>query len=129
LQASYSRLDIDLNIKPGSSDSAATISTRGSAPRHMAQMHSRHDIGHRLELDAAVYYVGQLAAVPSTAGNTVIPAYTRLDLRLGWRPRRGVEMSLAAQNLLDDRHPEYLAQDVVASQVPRSLQAMVKLWF
>lgn len=58
-----------------------------------------------------------------------IDAYTRPDLRLGWRSRHDLELSLIARNLLDPRHAEYLGRNVVAGEVPRSLLAQLKLRF
>ncbi len=129
LQGNYSRLEMDLATKAGGSDSAAINDIQGSTPRAMAQLHSRHDLGDQVELDAALYYMGALPNLPTRQVSTSVGAYTRLDLRLGWRPRRDLELSLAAQNLLDDRHPEYVAQDVIASQVPRGLYGQIKLRF
>jgi len=51
-----------------------------------------------------------------------VAAYTRLDLRWGWRPRRDLELSLAARNLLDSRHPEFVTfEGPRTSEVPRSI--------
>jgi iron complex outermembrane receptor protein len=125
LRASYSRLEMDLDLKAGSSDTTGPTGPAGSAgnsPKHMAQVHSLHDLGHKLELDAFLYYVDEL---PSQG----IGDYTRLDLRLGWRPVRDLELSLTARNLLDNRHPEYQAQDVTASQVPCSLLGQIRWRF
>ena len=36
-----------------------------------------------------------------------VPAYTELDLRLGWHPTPAWELSLVGQNLLHDRHAEF----------------------
>jgi iron complex outermembrane receptor protein len=36
-----------------------------------------------------------------------VPDYTALDVRLGWRAARDVELSLVVQNLLDASHPEW----------------------
>lgn len=51
-----------------------------------------------------------------------IAAYTRLDVRWGWRPRRDLELSLTARNLLDPQHPEFVSAVVgpTTSEVPRS---------
>ena len=56
-----------------------------------------------------------------------VPAYTRLDARLGWHVREGVELSLGLQNLLDNRHPEFNGVDagVIPSQVRRSIYGKV----
>ena len=55
-----------------------------------------------------------------------MPAYTALDLRLGWRPRKNVEVSVGGQNLLDRRHPEFNAA-ATRSEIERSIYAKV-LW-
>jgi iron complex outermembrane receptor protein len=41
--------------------------------------------------------------------NLAIPAYTRLDARLGYRPRSDFEISLAGQNLQGGRHAEFFS--------------------
>jgi outer membrane receptor protein involved in Fe transport len=47
----------------------------------------------------------------------------RLDARIGWQPTSGMRISLALQNLLDNRHPEYKTQvmGLRYSEVPRSI--------
>lgn len=122
LHASYSRLTVDTRPKAGGSDTHTAARYEGSAPRHMAQLHSLHNLGQNLELDAYLYYMDEL---PSPG----IGRYTRLDMRLGWRPSRELEVSLTARNLLDRRHPEYQADDVFASQIPRSLLGQIRWRF
>jgi len=54
------------------------------------------------------------------AGN--VPAYTRVDLRLGWRPTDRLEFSLMGQNLFDPRHQEAGPAFFRApTEVPRSV--------
>ena len=36
-----------------------------------------------------------------------IPDYLRLDLRLSYKPFKGLELNLTGQNLLDDEHVEF----------------------
>lgn len=36
-----------------------------------------------------------------------VPRYTALDVRLAWRAGRDVEVALLAQNLNEQRHPEW----------------------
>ena len=45
-----------------------------------------------------------------------IPAYVSLDLRLAWEPRKNLELSLVGQNLLDDRHPEFISRSLNVQQ-------------
>lgn len=121
LNASYSRLAIDLSGKD-SADPTYEAAGQGSDPRHLVKLHSRHDLGSGIEFDAGVYHGSRLAALG-------VAAYTRLDLRLGWRLRPDLDLDLIGRNLLDRRHVEYLGQDVLASEVPRSLLARLKLRF
>jgi iron complex outermembrane receptor protein len=48
----------------------------------------------------------------------VVPAYTAVDVRWGWRASRRLEVSLNVQNLLDARHVEFGAP-AAASQLRR----------
>ena len=56
-----------------------------------------------MELDVLAYFVGKSK---SLSGNTDIPAYTRIDLRYGWRLSKQLETSLLLSNLLDKVHSE-----------------------
>jgi iron complex outermembrane receptor protein len=100
LGASYSFLRLSLRNAPGSLDASTASSTSGSAPRHMATLVSRVDLAGHTTLDAVLRYVDRLPA-------RSIPAYTGLDVRLGWRPVAALELAVAGQNLLDPHHPEF----------------------
>jgi iron complex outermembrane receptor protein len=122
LRTSYARLSIDARPRPGSADAYSPAQIEGSGPRHQFQLHSNSRLRHDLDFDAMLYRVGRVAT-----GD--IDAYTRLDLRLAWKPRRDLELSLVGRNLLDKRHFEFLGQDSVASDVPRSLYAQLRWHF
>jgi iron complex outermembrane receptor protein len=49
-----------------------------------------------------------------------VPAYTALDLRLGWKPAPDTELSLSAWNLLDEEHVEF-GSGSTRSEVERSV--------
>ncbi|MBF0627210.1 MAG: TonB-dependent receptor [Magnetococcales bacterium] len=115
LRAAYSWLHMNLELTAGSTDTT-TLATAGDSPRHQWQLHSFLDLPHDLEFDAALYHVTRLP-------HPAIPAVTRLDLRLGWRATPALNLSLTAQNLLDDRHPEFTGTSITASEVPRALLA------
>lgn len=122
LRAAYSRLRIDARPAAASADAQSPAQFAGSGPRHQYQLHSNTRLRHDLDFDAQLYRVG---AVRTGA----IAAYTRLDLRLAWRPRADVELSLVGRNLLDDRHFESVGQDSLAGDVPRSLLAQARWSF
>jgi len=100
LGGSYSFLRLSLRNAPGSLDASTASSTSGSAPRHMATLVSRADLAGHTTLDAVLRYVDRLRS-------RNIPAYTSLDLRLGWRPVAALELAVTGQNLLDPHHAEF----------------------
>ena len=77
-----------------------TDPSQGSSPRHQVYVRSSVDLPHRVSLDAALRYV---SALPTQK----VPSYTALDLRVAWQAARGLELSVAGRNLLDDHHPEF----------------------
>ncbi|MBF0341909.1 MAG: TonB-dependent receptor [Magnetococcales bacterium] len=115
LIASHAWMKMHLEVIDGSTDTTSPGSA-DDIPRHQWQVRSRLDLPHDLELDGAVFGVGRLSHLK-------IPAVTRLDLRLGWRARPDLNLSLTGQNLLDDRHPEFTGTSVTASEIPRAILA------
>jgi iron complex outermembrane receptor protein len=126
LHANYTRLEIDLDLVNGSADTQS-LGAEDASPTHQANLWLAADIGHDMELDAGVRYVGGLDLDLSASGLPRIGDYIALDARLGWRPRPGLELSLAGQNLLDDRHPEFNPDFIfsVPTEVERSLYGRV----
>lgn len=119
LQGSYSFLRMQLHLDAASRDTLSE-KTEGDNPQHQAQLHSYFKLSRNFELDTALYHVSRLAGQQ-------VPAYTRLDARVGWHVGEGVELSLGLQNLLDNRHPEFNGVDVgvITSQVRRSIYGKV----
>jgi hypothetical protein len=73
------------------------------------------DLPHHLEWDNTIGYVGKLAD-----GN--VPAYARVDSRLGWRIGEFIELSVVGQNLLTPRHAEFVdAYGINRTLVERSV--------
>ncbi|PYQ48715.1 MAG: TonB-dependent receptor, partial [Acidobacteria bacterium] len=118
LGGSYSFLRLSLRNAPGSLDASTASSTNGSAPRHMATLVSRADLGGHTTLDAVLRYVDRLRS-------RSIPAYTSLDLRLGWRPVAALELAVAGQNLLDPHHAEFPGGGGETVEVRRGVYGMV----
>jgi iron complex outermembrane recepter protein len=90
---SYFHMNVD-------GDSSTITSPPGVSPNHQFQVRSLMDLPHHLEWDNTIGYVSHLAV-----GN--IPAYARVDTRLGWRLGEFVEFSVVGQNLLAPRHAEF----------------------
>lgn len=116
LDAGYSFLKQVLRLNPGSQDPAALL-TAGDNPRNQFQLRSQLNLPHRTELDTSVYYVGKLL-------DQSVPAYTRVDLRVGWHARESLDLDFVGQDLLAPRHLEFLSNTgVVPSYVTRRVFA------
>ena len=99
VKASYSWLEMNINRAPDSLDTSIETEV-GRSPRNQLQFHVFHAPDARNDLSASLYYVDSLTSLN-------VPSYTRMDVRWGWRPQRGLELSLTARNLLDPQHPEF----------------------
>ena len=76
------------------------VASLGNDPRNRLMLGSSMELGANVELDVQVRRVGALP-------NPLVPAYTALDVRLGWRVRPDLELSITGRNLGDPRHPEW----------------------
>jgi iron complex outermembrane recepter protein len=98
LSAGFMALHQRFTLKPGSNDAAGLGSSRKD-PSHTAQLRSSFALAQDKDLDLFVRKVGAL-------DNPAVPAYTAIDARLAWRPRRDMELSLVGNNL-NGGHGEY----------------------
>jgi iron complex outermembrane recepter protein len=114
LSASYNLFEIHLHQSAASLDFATAPESEGSSPTQEFQVHSLLNLPDKLEFDSALFHVGQLVG-PG------IKAYTRLDLRVGWRPTPAFEFSGGGRNLLQAQHYEFGSGELVqAEPVARS---------
>ena len=118
LSPGFSFLQMKILMDPSSHDTSAAALV-GDSPKHQAQLRSTLNLPHNLEWDASAYYVGALGIGP-------VGSYTRLDTRIGWRFKEGVEFSVGGQNLLTPRHFEFFdGLQVNPSQAERSVVGRV----
>ena len=99
LLAGGTYLKQDLSLEPGSAAVGGTASA-GNDSRHWWQLGSSYNFTPRHEFDVRVR---RTASLPSP----IVPSYTAVDMRLGWRATRAAELSLTFTNLLDPAHPEW----------------------
>jgi iron complex outermembrane receptor protein len=102
LHAGYIHQKPEYSPLPGTAPAPATA-VLGNDVRSQASLRSSWDLGPATELDISVRRVG---ARPAPA----VPAYTAVDLRLGWRPHPALELSLIARNLNRGAHFEWGAE-------------------
>ena len=74
-----------------------------ATPQFQAQLRSSVDLTKHLDWDVEAWHVGHLR----DGGVGSVPAYNRVDTRLGWRIGRSAEISVVGQNLLTPLHAEF----------------------
>jgi len=118
-------LHADRSLPAGTRDGAE--SAEGRSPQHQLFLQSSFDLPGNVEFDVMGRFVDRLPGFdPAT------PSYVSIDMRVAWRPRRDLEISVVGQNLLDDHHPEYGVSSIVASpvvEIRRNVYAKMTWWF
>ena len=99
MHGSYSYLHKDVTLDDGSRDRTGGTS-EGNDPPFLFTLRSYVDLPYGLELDAFFRHVDERP-------EPVVPAYSSLDLRLGWLAGDHLDVSLVGQNLLEPRHAEF----------------------
>lgn len=90
------------------------LRTSLATPHHQWQVRSYYDLTRTIQIDSALYYTAAMVG-------TNIPQHLRGDLRIGWRPRQKVELSVGVQDAFEANHVEYeSARFNQVSQVPRN---------
>lgn len=99
LQPAYTFLQMQLHTRSGSTDTTSE-QDEGKSPHHQLSLRSSLDLPHDVSLDCILRYVDNLPAIQ-------VSSYVTLDIRLGWRPTKNLELAIVGQNLLDNQHPEF----------------------
>ena len=131
LQLAYSYLRVKLKDQPGFSNLTPVVRD-GSQPRHQVSLLSSFDIRPDLEFDLWLRYVDEMPelAVGTLAGVTAVDSYFSANARLGWRPRKDLELSLVGTNLLGPSHVEYVQETYpFPEQVERGVYGQIKWSF
>ncbi len=119
LTASYTRLEEDLRFTRKSRDPTGGAS-ESNDPNDMASIHLALDLPQNVELDIFGRYMGSLP-------NPCVPNYFALDVRVGWRPTKNLDVSVVGQNLTDPQHREFGGSAI--PEVQRSVFAKMTLRF
>jgi len=98
LHAGYTELRVHLARKPDSTD-ANVGSSEAHDPERFWSLRSALTLPANTQLDMNFRHVSQIA-------NQNVPGYGEMDVRLGWRARSNLELSLVGQNLLHAHHAE-----------------------
>jgi iron complex outermembrane recepter protein len=100
VHGSYAYLHKVLTFDPGSRD-VYHGAVEGNDPSHLLSIRSSLDLPRGTAFDVYFRHSG-------SRPEPVVRAYSEIDLRVGWAPRAGWDLSLVGQNLLHPRHSELL---------------------
>ena len=92
MSPTYSYLHLNIRKDPPSA-ATALLGAEPLAPRHTAGVRSQINLPGKVEFDQWVAWTGP---IPDTG----VPGYARLDVRIGRRLGRSIELSVGGQNLL-----------------------------
>lgn len=112
LDAFYSHMDLDIERHDNGRDLTTPTQIEQGNPRHMGGLRAGWTPAPRWSLDGFLRVVDKLPRYN-------IPTYTELNLRLAFRLRPDLELALVGENLLDDRHPEFGADNASRVEVQR----------
>ena len=95
--------DMEYGVDPGSIDPGVLVtSLAGSDPNYYWSLRSLWNITPRHELDIMLRGSGALS-------QPEVESYVSMDLRLGWKVSRELELSLLGQNLIGHEHTEFIS--------------------
>lgn len=127
LHGSYNLLEEHLHIKPGQAD-LNSARNETADPEQQFSVRSSLDLPHNWTMDADLRWVDTLP-INSGGAPATVPAYAEMDVRLAWRPRPDLELSLAGRNLLHDQHPEYGPRGAARLEIKRSFLGKISWRF
>lgn len=123
LHGGYDLLLENIGVKPGQTDINDAMNETAD-PEHQFSVRSSMDLANNVDLDAILRWVDTLHI---NSGSTIgtVPSYFELNVRIGWRPIKRLELSLAGENLLHDHHPEYGFPSPSREEISRSVYGKV----
>jgi len=121
IRGGYTLLKKKLSVKPGSQD-LNKASAESNDPENQFLLQSMFNLPAHIEAGFVVRYTDALP-------DPEVPAYTGLDVRLGWKMTKNLELSVTGQNLLDNRHPEFIPTSPSPREILRSINGKLTCRF
>jgi len=120
LRGGYTYFDKDMIVKAGRVD-VTDGAGEGNDPQNQFVLQSTLDLPYNVQFDCVARYV-------DTLPEPNVPSYFTFDLRVAWRPRKNLELSIVGQNLWENRHPEF-GPAATRQEIPRSVYGRITWWF
>jgi len=116
IKAAYSYLHVHVKDNPGFTDTATLTTLHGSSPNSQAVLRSLISLPHSFEFDQTIRYMGSLPAQQ-------VRSYVTGDMRVGYRGIRGLDLSVAGENLFQPHHAEFGISPAPNVLIKRSVYA------
>jgi iron complex outermembrane recepter protein len=120
LTAGYTFLALDLTSN-GAEQDVRFEWAEDDSPRHQILLRSLASFGSRWEADATIHASG-------SSDEHRVPAYARLDMRVGCAVSDQLKISVAGLNLLEARHAEFLSVSNEEITQPRRSVVLQTVW-
>ena len=120
-RSGYSYLKMDLHLDPSATAASFSEGAENASPRNRVFLRSMLQLAHDVEVDTTLRWVDNLMI-----NGTKVNSYFTGDLRLGWRPIDGLEISLVGRDLFQPKHLEF-GESALASGAASAVQRSVFL--
>lgn len=117
LRLGYTYLDKELSVKSNSTDQN-NGTAESNDPNHQALLQSTLQLFKIVRLGTVLRYVGRLPQ-PRISG------YTGLDVNIGIKLTKMIELNITGQNLLQDHHTEFIPSSPAPKDIERSIYGKI----
>jgi iron complex outermembrane recepter protein len=121
LKGGYTFFTKNLSIKPGHQD-ANHASGESNDPENQVVIQANIKLSAPIELGTIIRYIDKLP-------NPYVPSYFGVDLRIGWKINKAIEVNMVGQNLLKKEHQEFIPSSPSAREIQRSVYGKVSFRF
>ncbi len=124
LRSGYNLLREDIRVKTGKTDFNNALNETADPP-HRFSLRSSMGLPQNIELEVGLRWVDVFhynnSGVQATVSN-----YVEAGIRLAWQPTKRVEISVVGQNLLNNRHTEYvISKPNPPTEIERSIYGKI----
>jgi iron complex outermembrane recepter protein len=107
----------NLSIKPYSRD-LNRATAESDDPENQFQVQSSMDLTDNVQLNIFGRFVDELP-------DPYVPSYIEMDVRVGWKLNKHLELNVVGQNLLHNRHGEFIPSSPAPRQIERSVYGKI----
>ncbi len=125
ISAGYAWQEAEITETTASAPAGRTVPL---VPRHSFSLWNRYDFNRHF--GAGLGFIARSKSFASISNNVKLPAYARVDAAFFYKPARGGEVQVNAENLFDaDYFPTAHNDNNIGPGAPRTVKATVRFGF